>query len=302
MTRALALALLLLLAPAAGLADDATLVVRKAGRMTIRADQTFAFPGGLLTVQVQSRRSIRGALYAVLDGRRCPFFYRRGTFTALVPVPVTLPAGPTRLGIEVRGTRARERVAVPIEIAPRQYAGRTVVIPGAKRPLVTERAAVRDGRQVQLALRTLTPERQWRGPFRPPVAAAASETYGTPMSYVGASPVEASTDSIHGEYHRGLDYQVPVGTAVRAPAAGTVLLARALSLTGQTLILDHGQGVVSALFHLSRLEVREGDWVDAGAALALSGESGLAAEPHLHWAVYVLGVAVDPRVMEQLAD
>ena len=301
MRPSLALGFLLALAPAAAPAADARLVVRQVGRMTIRADQTLAFPGGLLTVQVQSRKAIRGALYAVLDGRRCPFFYRRGTFTALVPVPVTLAPGPLRLGIEVRG-RSRQRIAVPVEIAPRQYAGRTVVIPEGKRPLVTQRAAVRDGRQVQLALRTVSPDRQWNGRFQPPVASSPVETYGTPMSYVGASPVEASTDSIHGEYHRGLDYEVAVGTAVRAPAAGTVLLARPLSLTGETVLLDHGQGVISALFHLSRVDVREGDWVDAGAAVALSGESGLAAEPHLHWAVYVLGVAIDPRVMEQLGD
>lgn len=301
MRRALALAFLLALAPAAARAAGSPLVVRQVGRMTIRADQTLAFPGGLLTVQVRSSRPVRGALFAVLDGRRCPFFYRGGTFTALVPVPATLAAGPVRLGIEVRG-RSRQRIAVPVEIAPRQYAGRTVVIPEGKRPLVTQRAAVRDGRQVQLALRTVSPDRQWNGRFQPPVTSSPVETYGTPMSYVGASPVEASTDSIHGEYHRGLDYDVAVGTAVRAPAAGTVLLARPLSLTGQTVILDHGQGVVSALFHLSRVDVREGGWVDAGAAVALSGESGLAAEPHLHWAVYVLGVAIDPRVMEQLGD
>jgi hypothetical protein len=302
MRRALLLFLAAALAPSAARAADAPLVVREVGRMTIRADQTLAFPGGLLTVQVRSRRPVRGAMYAVLDGRRCPFFYRGGAFTALVPIPATLVAGPARLGIEVRGGRARQRIAVPIQIAPRQYPGRTVVIPEAKRPLVTQRAAVRDGRQVQLALRTVSPDRQWSGRFQPPVAAAPADTYGAPMSYVGASPIEASTDSIHGEYHRGLDYDVPAGTPVRAPAAGTVLLARALSLTGQTLILDHGQGVISALFHLSRLDVREGDWVDAGAAVALSGESGLAAEPHLHWAVYVLGVAVDPRVMERLGD
>jgi murein DD-endopeptidase MepM/ murein hydrolase activator NlpD len=193
-------------------------------------------------------------------------------------------------------------VAVPIEIAPRQYAERTVVIPEAKRPLVTQSGAVRDGRQVQQLLRTVSAERQWRGPFQPPVDAAPLPSYGAPTTYPGATPVEARTDSIHGEYHRGLDYGVPVGTVVQAPAAATVLLARPLSLTGQTVILDHGQGVVSALFHLSRTDVREGDWVEARAPVALSGESGVAAEPHLHWAVYVLGVAVDPRVMERLAD
>jgi murein DD-endopeptidase MepM/ murein hydrolase activator NlpD len=302
MQRPLILALLLALAPAAGRAAERQLVVRQVGGLTIRADQTLAFPGGLLTVQVRSRKAMRGIMYAILDGRRCPFFYRGGVFTALVPLPVGFPAGHTRLGIEVRGSRGRARVAVPVEIAPREYAARTVLIPESKRPLVTQREAVRDGREVQVALRTVSPDRQWSGRFQPPVPVPPRDTYGTAMSYVGASPVEANTDAVYGEYHRGLDYDVPVGTAVRAPAAGTVLLARTLALTGQTLILDHGQGVISVFFHLSRLDAHEGDWVDAGATVAASGESGLAAEPHLHWAVYVLGVAVDPRVMERFAD
>lgn len=301
MRRSFVFALLFALGGSAAPAADASLVVRKVGRLTIKADQTLAFPGGLVTVQVQSRRSVGGMLYAILDGRRCPFFYRGGTFTALVPIAPTLRAGRVTLGIEVRG-RGRQRIAVPIEIAPRQYRERTVVIPEPKRRLVTDRGAIHDGRQVQQLLRTISSDRQWSGPFSPPVPGEPLYSYGTPMSYVGASPVEANTDSIHGEYHRGLDYGVPVGTAVQAPAAGTVLLARPLALTGQTVILDHGQGVISALFHLSRIDVGEGDWVEPRARVALSGESGLAAEPHLHWAVYVLGVAVDPRVMASLAD
>jgi murein DD-endopeptidase MepM/ murein hydrolase activator NlpD len=293
---------LALLIAAATLADAAQspLVVRHAGRLVIRADQTLAFPGGLLTVQVRSRKAMRGIMYAILDGRRCPFFYRAGAFTARVPIPPTFAAGPATLGVEVRGGRGRQRVAVPIEVSPREYRARTVVIPEEKRPLVTQRAAVRDGREVQQALRTVSAERQWQGPFRPPVDAEPLDTYGAPTTYVGASPLEASTDSIHGEYHRGLDYGVQPGTVVQAPAPGTVLLARPLTLTGQTLLLDHGQGVISAFFHLGRIEVREGDWVEARAPLAVSGQSGVAAFPHLHWAVYVLGVAVDPRVMERL--
>jgi hypothetical protein len=300
--RALILPAILLLLPARTPAAPAraSTVVRQVGRLTIRADQALAFPGGLVTVELRSRKAIGGTLYAILDGRRCPFFYRNGTFTALVPIPPTLGAGPATLGVEVRGRRGRQRVAVPIEIAPREYRERTVVIPEPKRHLVTDRDALRDGRVVQQLLRTVSASRQWQGPFAAPVGTEPRASYGTPMAYVGASPVEAGMDSIHGEYHRGLDYGVPVGTAVRAPAGGTVLLAGPLALTGDTVILDHGQGVISAFFHLSRVDVREGDWVAPGAPVALSGESGLAAEPHLHWAVYVLGVAVDPRVMSQL--
>jgi murein DD-endopeptidase MepM/ murein hydrolase activator NlpD len=81
-----------------------------------------------------------------------------------------------------------------------------------------------------------------------------------------------------------------------------VVLAAPQILTGNTLVLDHGQGVLSVFFHLSRIDVKEGEGVESRSPVGLSGDSGIAAAPHLHWAVYVHGVAVDPRVMERLPD
>ena len=274
----------------------AQVVSRRIGRATVRADHAAAWPGGLLIVHLDGLRRA-AATHAILDGRRCPFFPAGGRLRALVPIPATFPPGPATLGIEIRTRTGRQRVALPVLIATRAYPERTVVIPEPKRALVAQRSAVRDGRQLQKLLRTVSGVQHWHGPFKPPVAAEPAYSYGAPMSYVGASPVEATADSIHGEYHRGLDYQVPLGTAVQAPAAGIVLAAGPLGLAGETVVVDHGQGVISTLCHLSRVDVREGAWIDARAAVGLSGESGVAAEPHLHWAVYVLGVAVDPRVL-----
>jgi murein DD-endopeptidase MepM/ murein hydrolase activator NlpD len=95
---------------------------------------------------------------------------------------------------------------------------------------------------------------------------------------------------------------VPVGTPVLAPAEGTVLLAERLALTGYTLALDHGHGVVSAFFHLNRIDATSGQRVARGTPLGLAGDTGIAWTPHLHWGVYVHGVAVDPRVFEDWRD
>jgi murein DD-endopeptidase MepM/ murein hydrolase activator NlpD len=297
MHRALPVVLAVLLTAA----SPAQVVTRRAGRVVVEADQAQAFPGGLVSVRLRSGRAF-GTAYAVLDGRRCPFFRAAGSWRALVPIPATFRAGPATVGVEIRRGRGRQRIAVPLEIAAREYAERTVALPDLKLALLLQPSVVRDGRQLQLVLRTISPERYWRGSFSPPVSGAAAEGYGVRVSYPGASPVEATMDAIHGEYHRGLDYDVPVGTVVQAPAAGTVLLAAPLTLSGQTVALDHGHGVISVFFHLSQIDVRPGDRIEARAPIGLSGESGLAVRPHLHWAVYVLGVAVDPQVMERLTD
>ncbi len=83
-----------------------------------------------------------------------------------------------------------------------------------------------------------------------------------------------------------------------ATGAGTVLLAGPLVLSGGTVVIDHGQGIVSVLLHLSRIDVRAGQAVAAGSPIGLSGEGGLAPAPQLQWRVYLHGVAVDPHVLD----
>ena len=276
-------------------------VSKRVGLVTVNVDEGLAFPGGMFVVHLQSRRGL-GPAVASFDGLRCPFFNTRHGLRALVPIRPTLAGGVTTLGIELYARRGRQRIAVPAVIAPREYPPRSVALPDAKLSLLMRPGGVRQSRQLLLALRTVSPEQEWRGPFQPPVAAAPVYGFGAPTRYVGAANVEMATDSLFGEYHRGMDYLVPAGTVVQAPAAGRVVLAAPQILTGNTLVLDHGQGVLSVFFHMSRIDVKVSDWIESRSPIGLSGDSGIAASPHLHWAVYVHGVPVDPRVMESLSD
>jgi murein DD-endopeptidase MepM/ murein hydrolase activator NlpD len=268
---------------------------KQVGKLTIFVDSGRAFPGGFFVVQLQSRSSM-GQLMVSLDGRKYPALPSRVGVRALVPVPVDSPPGPRLLGVELYGRRGRQRVTLEAAIAERSYPPRTVVIPMEKRALLKQPLLLREGRRLLQSLRSVTPEVQWNGPFGAPVSLAGSG-FGGRQTYIGGSPVEQMSDGIFGEYHRGLDYPVPVGTLVQAPAAGTVSFAGALTLLGYVLVIDHGQGVTSLLGHLGRVEVRQGDKVEARAAVGVSGATGIAATPHLHWAVYVHGVAVDPQLL-----
>jgi hypothetical protein len=286
---------LLLLASAAASAQE---VVRRAGRYTVTADLGAAHPGGLIVARLRASRPIAAIAYANIDGRRVRFLDTPAGLRALVPLPAAFPPGPSTLGVELVG-RGRVRIPIPITVAPRSYPPRVVVIPESRRALLASPRRVRDSRQLLLALRTITAFQQWRGAFKPPVDVPPLISFGSPRTYVGGSPVEGMMDSVYGEYHRGLDYDVPEGTTAQAPAAGRVLLAGPLALTGNTLVLDHGQGVISVFYHLSRIDVVPGQLVEGRAPVGLSGETGLAVSPHLHWGVYVWGVAVDPRVLDE---
>lgn len=96
--------------------------------------------------------------------------------------------------------------------------------------------------------------------------------------------------------HSGLDFAVPAGTPVRAPAAGTVILVGDYFFNGRTVFVDHGQGLISMFCHLSRIDVRVGDELARGAVLGKVGATGRATGPHLHWNVSLNDARVDPSI------
>jgi len=289
--RSLALLLPLLQLPVAASAQE---VVRRVGSVSFRVDLTQAFPGGVVVVRLSSRGRL-GAAWALLDGRRAPFYSDGGVPRALVPVAVTTEPGPATLGVGVAARGGEQRIAIPITIASRAYRARYVYLSEEQRALARREDALRDARRLlgQLRTESKTPA---PGPLAPPVSGLGSG-FGDPRNYTGIPDVETRFDSLSSERHRGLDYPVALQTPVRAPAAGSVLHAGALGLGGSCVVIDHGQGVVSVLQHLGSIAVREGDVVPAAAVVGLSGQTGLAPEPMLQWRVYLHAVAVDPLVL-----
>ena len=96
--------------------------------------------------------------------------------------------------------------------------------------------------------------------------------------------------------HSGTDLSAPKGTKIKAPLAGRVILLGNLYFNGRMVLLDHGQGLVSAYSHLSKIYYPSGTWLKQGQHIGEVGSSGRATGPHLHWSVYLNGVAVNPNL------
>ncbi len=96
--------------------------------------------------------------------------------------------------------------------------------------------------------------------------------------------------------HSGLDVAVGTGSPVRAPAAGVVANTGDYFFNGNTVFIDHGQGLITAYMHLSRVDVRHGQPVKRGEILGAVGATGRATGPHLHWAVILNNTPVDPEL------
>ncbi len=280
---------------------SAQVVSRTVGSVTFRADLTHARPGGVIIARLASKSRL-GTAYAVLDGRRAPFFPSRLGPRALVPVPVDSPGGPNTLGFELSSRRGRQRIPMEIQIGSADYPPRSVTIPEARRGLLSTPGVVTESRRLLMLLRTLTPALVAGLPLRPPLGVSPAVSFGSPQNWVGGSPVEELMDAVYGDRHRGLDFEGAAGMVATAPAAGTVLFAGSRTLTGGTVVIDHGQGIVSLLAHLAREDASEGQRLEAGAPVGLVGDTGLVHAPHLHWAVYLHGIAVDPRVLLALSD
>lgn len=95
--------------------------------------------------------------------------------------------------------------------------------------------------------------------------------------------------------HYGNDYGVPEGTEVRACADGKVVMAENRISTGWSIVIEHLPGLYSLYYHLSSMDVKEGDTVKQGDLIAKSGSTGLATGPHLHWEIRLNGSAVRPE-------
>ena len=142
----------------------------------------------------------------------------------------------------------------------------------------------------QEAFQHVNPEREWSGKFLAPVEATISGVFGTQRTFNG------KVQSVH----QGLDYAVPSGTPVAAVNSGTVLLARPLYFEGNCVVLDHGQGLLTLYMHLSEIKVTEGEKIEGGQEIGLSGGSGRATGPHLHLAVRWQGIYLNPATLLRL--
>ena len=94
--------------------------------------------------------------------------------------------------------------------------------------------------------------------------------------------------------HYGIDYGIPTGSKVRACGPGKVVMAEDRISTGWSICIEHLPGLYSLYYHMSRLDVKEGQIVKQGELLGLSGATGLATGPHLHWEIRLNMAAVSP--------
>lgn len=137
--------------------------------------------------------------------------------------------------------------------------------------------------RVAEAFRKGSAARLWTS-FARPLQGRANGNFGARRVYNGKTQ----------SFHAGLDLAAAEGTPVAAAGDGRVVLAGDFYFSGGTVLLDHGAGLFTQYFHLSRVDVKEGQDVVKGACLGASGHTGRVTGPHLHWGARLFGARVNP--------
>ena len=213
---------------------------------------------------------------------------RGGTFRGEVLLGAGLgcPHGEQTIVVEALRPGRRELVLGKIRVDAVDFPEQRLNLPPKMVTPTQENLAriKREQEQINKALAEISPRRFWSFPFLRPVPGDVTSAFGLRRILNGQprSP------------HSGLDLDGKTGDQVCAANQGKVLLIGDFYFNGKSVFLDHGQGVISMYFHLSRVDVVLGQSVERGHQVGLVGASGRATGPHLHFGMKILGQAVDP--------
>lgn len=252
-------------------------------------------PGEVVLVTVRPAIPVHDVEATWLDGTVRFFRAEDGSWQGLAPIDLGVRAGRYTLALTARTTGgATVSRSYSIAIASRVFPVRRLsVAPDFATPPPDALERIRQEQTTVEAIFTArTPERLWTAPFTAPVPGEPTSSFGR-RTVVNGEPRSP---------HAGTDFQAATGTIVRAPNRGRVALATDLYFAGQTVILDHGDGVYSYLAHLSAIDVREGQMVERGDRVGLSGATGRVTGPHLHWSMRFARARVDPLSLVSVLD
>ncbi|MCL7963307.1 MAG: M23 family metallopeptidase [marine benthic group bacterium] len=174
---------------------------------------------------------------------------------------------------------------VPISVSSRVFQkSQLTVAPKYSSPSAEAMERIRDERElVRSVLDTASAEWLIDTAFRAPRPLEVTSPYGVERVFNGELRSR----------HTGLDLKGAPGEPVRAAARGRVMIARDLYFSGNGVYLDHGRGVYTGYFHLSRILVEEGEMLEAGQIVGEVGATGRVTGPHLHWSLWVGGTSLD---------
>lgn len=239
-------------------------------------------PGGLAVIALPDEATGSQVFYR---DRPALTIEQNGTRHALIGI--ALSAKPGTDSITLRDPDGRERT-LSFQIEAKEYPTQRLTIKDKRKvnPLPEDVSRIaRELKNMEAAYAAFT-ERAANIVFDPPVRGIASQSFGSRRIFNG----EVRNP------HSGMDIAAPEGAPIVAPAPGVVSLTGDFFFNGQSVFIDHGQGLVTMYCHMSRIDVKEGQRVERGDRLGAVGSTGRVTGPHLHWTVSLNDARIDPAL------
>ena len=243
-------------------------------------------PGGIAVIPVTG--SAEGYAPVVTFGdRRALVVQRDDEWVAVVGIPLDHEGGPARLSIALPDLAVTE---IPFEVVPHAYREQRLTVqnqsyvdpaPDQLERILAERALIDAALAGWRELPYVDVE------LLAPVSGSQSPSFGF-RRYFNDQPRAP---------HKGMDIAAAAGTPIVASADGIVSIADEFFFNGKTVIIDHGQGLMTMYCHLDAMDVGAGQNLHRGTTIGKVGATGRVTGPHLHFGVYLNGTAVDPALL-----
>ncbi len=204
-------------------------------------------------------------------------------WVAVTGIPLEAEVGTLQLSIKTENGD----VNVPFTIKDKKYKTQHLKIKNKRKVNPNKQDMERIGKEskeIEYALALWSASEQLPTPFVLPVKGRLSSPFGL-RRYFNEQPRKP---------HSGIDIAAPEGTPIVAPMAGTVISTGDYFFNGNTVFLDHGNGLVTMYCHMSKIDVKPGQTVNQGEPIGAVGKTGRVTGPHLHWGVSLNDARVDP--------
>ena len=255
------------------------------GAISTTMPRTDPVPGGIAVIPLPGETSTPPLVH--YEGNRVMVLRRDNAWVAVVGISLETPPGVHTLQVR-RGAKALPSISFTVQ--GKEYAVQHITLKNRRMVDPTDADLQRIARE---KMRIEAAFAHWSdtGPGDLTVQQPVSGDFSSPFGlrrFFNDQPRKP---------HSGLDIAAPQGTPVHAPMAARVIDTGNYFFNGNTVFLDHGQGLITMYCHLERIDVTPGQQVARGTVIGTVGMTGRVTGPHLHWSVSLNRTMVDPMLL-----